>query len=217
MWARVGLCVLAATCVGSPALAERAPGEHHHDGFYLQVGLGPSMIRDDYDTSGGGILFGQSRGTITGYGHSQHLAIGGAVAPGFILAGAVVVDIARTTSADYEGAPVDPDESYALLTLGPMVDFYFDPDAGFHALLGLGLGVTSGVQPEGVDGGSSSGYGLFAGIGHEWWISSQWGLGALLRVQYVAGTESVVTLISDTQEIDHRALGVALLFSATYN
>jgi hypothetical protein len=217
MWARVGSIVLAAACVSSPAVGQRAAGERHHDGFYLQLGLGGSTIRDSYDMSGGGLLFGEGSGTVTGFGTAQHLAIGGALAPGFILAGAVVVDVARTTSVELDGAKVNPDEGYALLTLGPMVDYYFDPDAGFHALAGFGWGLTSGVQPEGIDGGSASGYGVFVGVGNEWWISSEWGIGALLRVQYVSAREAPVVLLTDDLVIDHSALGIALMFSATYN
>lgn len=207
--------VLGALALSLPARAES--GARHHDGFYAQLAVGPSMIRDGYESSGGGFLFDDTRGTVTGFGHSQHIAIGGAIAPGLNLAGGAVVDIARTTSVEYEGEPTHPPDDYAVLTMGPLVDWYFDPNAGFHALLGFGLGVTSGVEPEGVEGGSSSGLGMFAGAGYEWWIADEWGLGALLRVQYVRGTESIVTLISDTFEIEHEALGIALMFSATYN
>ena len=208
--------VALALVTSAPALAQTS-GVRHHDGFYAEIALGPSMIRDSFESGEGTVFFERTEGTVTGYGHSQHIAIGGSVAPGLVIAGAAAVDIARTTSADSEGGAVNPDDDYAIITLGPMVDWWFDPDAGFHALLGFGFGATSGVQPEGADGGSASGLGVFAGIGHKWWISDEWGLGALLRVNHVRGTESVVTIITDTYEIEHQALGFALMFSATYH
>lgn len=207
-----------ALSLAPPARGQRAPGEHVHDGFYVQLGLGPSLIRDSYDTSGGGILFDDSQGTVSGFGHAQHLAIGGAVAPGLVIAGALLVDIAHTTSADYEGAAIHPKDRYALFAMGPLVDWYFDPEAGLHALVGGGFGVASSVEPEGVDDSSSaSGYALFAGLGHEWWIAEQWGMGALLRVTHVRAEESVLTLITDTYEVHHSGVGIALMLSATYN
>jgi hypothetical protein len=222
---RIAQAALATTLAfaghGVPAFGQappaRAPGERTHDGFYLQVALGPTVIRDSFESGDGNALFADTSGTVTGFGHAQHLAIGGALAPGFILAGAAAVDIARTTSTDYEGARVNPEQSYALLTFGPMVDYYFDEHGGWHALLGGGFGVTSGVQPDGVEGGAGSGYGFFAGVGHEWWVSEQWGIGALLRAQYVRAEESVTLIFIDTYKVQHSALGVALMFSATYN
>lgn len=202
-----------------PALAAepRPPGHYVHDGFYAQLALGAGMIRDSFESGDGNFFFDDTRGTVKGFGHSQHFAIGGAIAPGLALAGAAAGDIARTTSTDFEGGRVSPEESYAVLTLGPMLDFYFDPRGGLHALAGGGLGVTSPVQPDGVDGGGTTGFGVFAGVGYEWWIAPQWGIGALLRVQYVRAEESVTTLIVDTYKVDHSAVGTALMFSATYN
>ena len=217
---RVILPALAVGALARSALADepRKPGEYVHDGFYVQLAVGPSLIRDSFESGDGNFFFDDTKGTVTGFGHSQHVAIGGALGPGLVLAGAAAADIARTTSADYDGGAVEPEESYVLLTMGPMLDFYFQPEGGFHALVGGGFGITSGVRPDGVsEGGAASGYGLFTGVGYEWWVSPQWGLGALLRLQYVRAEESVVLILVDTYKVEHSAVGVALMMSATYN
>ena len=195
---------------------ERGPGERHHDGVYVRIALGVSYLHDSYESNGDNVFFGDSKGTITGFGQANELAIGGALAPGLILAGAMVMDLARTTHADYSGEPVHPKDAYVMATFGPMVDYYFDPNAGLHLEAGGGLGIVSGVQPEGVDGGGGTGFGLFCGVGNEWWIAKQWALGGLLRLHYVSAHESEFAIF-DTLRVDHRALGVALLFDATFN
>jgi hypothetical protein len=206
-----------ATSAGAQPEPGRAPGEYFHNGLYVRIGLGGTFVRDSFESGEGNALFGKTSGSVTGAGTSHQFAIGGAIVPGFVLAGGVVSDIAWTTSVDADGEAVEPDDSFALLTLGPMIDYYFDPEAGFHALFGGGFGVTSGVQPEGSDGGAATGLGLFAGFGHEWWVSEQWGIGGLLRAQYVRAEEAVVLLLIDTYKVHHNALGLSLLFTATYN
>ena len=197
--------------------APPAPGAYTHDGFYLRLALGADMLRDSFSASSdNNLLFGDSSGTVKGFGEAHEIAVGAAIVPGFILAGAAVVDIARTTSVSQTGYEVDPGNSYAMITLGPMVDYYPFSTNGFHAQAGAGLGVVSGVQPKGAKGGSGSGIGAFAGVGHEWWVAKQWGLGALLRMQFVSAKESEFALF-DTYTAHHSALAFALLFSATYN
>lgn len=221
MKAHCGLALALALSWATSAVAEprapRQPGVRYHDGFFARLAIGPTMVRDSFEGHTEGWLFGDTQGTVTGYGHAQEIAIGGSVAPGLSLAGAVATDIARTTDTEYDGYPVSPEESYAVLTMGPMVDYYPDPEGGFHLNVGVGLGVTSGVQPKGGDGGSASGLGMFAGAGYDFWIADQWALGFMGRAHYVTATETIVVLIADSYEVEHRALAFGLFFTATYN
>jgi hypothetical protein len=175
------------------------------------------MLHDSFKARSSGVFFGDTDGTVTGFGQANEIAVGGAIVPGVIVAGAFVADIARTTKTDATGYPVSPSNSYVLATLGPLLDVYPDPAGGFHLQAGGGFGLTSGVQPQGASGGSGVGFGLFAGTGYEWWISPQWGLGALLRLQYVSAHESESVLFFESYDVDHRGIGASLLLSATYN
>lgn len=207
----MGLVVLS---LSSTALAESKP--HTHDGAYVQLALGPSRAQDDYVLEGTG-LFGDSSGTVSGFGEGHQVAVGGALFPGFNLAGAAVVDIALSPKVENEGEAVEDIDSFALLTFGPMIDFYPQATGGFHVEAGVGFGVTSGVAPDGADGGGASGIGFFGGVGYELWIAKEWGMGGLLRLHHVRSTERADTLILGEIDVEHRAFAVALLFSATYN
>jgi hypothetical protein len=199
--------------LSSTALAESQP--HTHDGFYVQLALGPSRLQDDYEIEGTG-LFGDGSGTVSGFGEGHQVVVGGALFPGFILAGAAVADVAFSAEVESDGTAVESD-SFGMVSFGPMIDFYPQATGGFHIEAGFGFGVTSGVTPEGVDGGGASGIGFFGGVGYELWIAKEWGMGGLLRVHHVRATESADTLIAGELDVTHRALAVSLLFSATYN
>lgn len=200
-----------------PSATVKPPGEHHHDGFFLRITAGVSYLRDAYEASSGSALVDvNGSGTVTGFGQAHELSIGGAVAPGLILAGAYAADIARTTKTQSDGTPANADNAYVLATIGPMVDFYPNPGGGLHFELGVGFGVSSGVQPEGFDGGAGTGVGVFVGGGYEWWVAPQWGLGGLLRLHGLS-TREQHALIFDELVVDHRAIALSLMFAATYN
>jgi hypothetical protein len=187
-----------------------------HDGFYVQLAIGPSRSQDDYEVTGTG-LFGDSSGKATGFGEGHQVAVGGALFPGFVLAGAAVADVAFSTKIENEGEAVSSDDSFGMVSFGPLLDFYPQPSGGFHVQAGFGFGIASGIAPEGVDGGGAAGIGFFGGVGYELWIADEWGVGGLLRLHHVRAQESADTLIAGKLDIEHRALAVALMFSATYN
>ncbi len=134
-----------------------------------------------------------------------------------IIAGAGIADTVFSPSVDSSGEPVDPGKTFAMVSFGPLIDYYPDPEAGLHVEAGVGFGVTSGVPPKGADGTAASGLGLFGGVGYERWIADQWALGGLVRVHYVRAHENADTLLLGGYDVEHRALAFALLFVATYN
>lgn len=196
------------------ALAQSPP--RTHDGFYAQLALGVSRSQNDYTAEGQGI-FTDAEGTVSGFGEGHQVAIGGAIVPGLIIAGAGVADLVFSPKLENEGEDVEVDDTFAMVSFGPLVDFYPDAHGGFHVQAGVGFGVVSGVQPEGVDSGGASGLGIFGGVGYELWIADQWEIGGLLRLHHVRATESADTLLFGEYDAKHRALAVALMFSATYN
>jgi len=74
-------------------------------------------------------------------------------------------------------------------TFGPFVDYYPSAALGWHvqALVGyasLAYADHNEATPHGI--------GLMAGLGHDWWLSKRWSIGALLRLHY-ANTHAAST------------------------
>jgi hypothetical protein len=218
---RVGAsCLLAAVALFAlPARGEqRLPGEYHHDGVYVRLGAGVGVVRDSVHMTLGGSSGFDEKGTVTGFGQANELAVGGALAPGLILAGGFFLNVAYGVSRDFGDVDTQSGDGYAVLTWGPLVDYYPDPDGGLHFELGFGLGATSGVAPASRDdAGGATGYGLILGVGQEWWIAKQWAMGGMLRLQHVEAKDNIVTLLGPELDADHSANAVSLMFTATFN
>lgn len=196
----------------------RQPGERYHDGVYVRLGAGVGFVRDSVKMSRDGINGFEQEGTVTGFGQANELAVGGALAPGLILAGGFFLNAAYGVKEDFGDLETRTKGGYAVATFGPLVDYYLHPERGLHLQLGFGLGVTSGVVPESMDEPSgASGYGVVFGVGHEWWIAKQWGMGALLRLQHVSAEDNIVTLLGPEFDAKHSALALGLMFTATLN
>ena len=152
--------------------------------------------------------------TAAGPAFSFDLAIGGAIKPGLILAGAYsvyAVGDAKLTN-DTRRAPVAHDTQLTLLSA--MIDLYPNPKEGFH--FGGGLGVATvrlrAAENAGDDLGIQTGVGITPHVGYEWWVGNYWGMGILGRFVYARSRGSY----SGGTETDNH-VGAAVLFSATYN
>jgi hypothetical protein len=83
------------------------------------------------------------------------------------------------------GRRVSPDDDSVKLTqlrLGPFVDYYPDPERGFHGTATVALVVqfesdTKGDAIEPV----AYGWSLATGVGHEWFVSNEVSFGFLAR------------------------------------
>lgn len=213
-----GLAALLLTAHAGAADPPRQPGEYFHDGVYVRLGAGVGLVRDSVRMRQTGAFGFEQEGTVTGFGQANELAVGGALAPGLILAGGFFLNAAYGVSADFGDVDTVVSDGYAVVTFGPMVDFYPDPRGGLHFELGFGLGATSGVAPKSLDDpGGASGYGVAIGAGYEWWIAKQWAMGALLRLQHVQAEDNIVTLLGPEFDADHSANALGLMFTATFN
>jgi hypothetical protein len=81
--------------------------------------------------------------------------------------------------------PDDDSVKLLLLRIGPLIDWYPEPDRGFHALAAAGLMVqietdTKGNPLEPIAFGAS----LSTGVGNEWFLSNELSLGILGRVSF---------------------------------
>ena len=156
------------------------------DGFYLRSISGVAHLS----------VWGEGpRGdaALSGMGSSSTVAIGGTPVRGLVLAGTLET---LTLTAEFEGGPfgdvtipLGEDEvdassnaTVAHLQLGALVDWYPDPDAGWHVGLGGGLGLLSLVNH--ADNGVMVGVGAAGAVvgGHDWLIGRKWSIGLGLRV-----------------------------------
>jgi hypothetical protein len=162
----------------------RAPeGPYCHDGLYLRLGLGPAY--SSFLGTGP-----QGSASISGTGVAFSVAIGGPVARGFVVGGTLrfADGVGR-----FKGSPADATgtgSGYFGQIGSLFVDWYPDPERGWHAGAVAGLGNSGVTDSRGRD---SSAVGFAFGVlaGHDWWIGPQWSLGVLMSL--LSSTSATMT------------------------
>jgi len=219
--------VLVSAAAATEASASADPSRTHH-GLYVRLAAGGSYFSDAVE-SDPLPLIGTVSGTLKGGAISAEAAIGGSIAPGFVAGGALFVSYLPSpsaTNASSKGAPfsgpigeLDFDPT-TITVIGPFVDYYFNPNLGFHVQGCVGYGLLSfgeGNQPGGgtlhVNAQTGSGLAAVVGGGYEWWVSESWGVGVL--GQLMMGWGSGDDTMSHTWK--HQVLVPGLLVSATMN
>jgi len=171
-----------------PAPREFVSGRalYRHQGFYLSAGGGLAVL-----SAWGSGPSGSA--SITGVGSESDVAIGGTVAPGLVI-GAV----ARTwsISGTFKGGPAisatatyftngQPSTSRLTLSgnarattieLGAFLDWYPNPENGWHLGGSLGLGGMTVIDDAAT---SSASVGIAVSLygGYQWWLGPAWSLG----------------------------------------
>ncbi|MFW5739308.1 MAG: outer membrane beta-barrel protein, partial [Myxococcota bacterium] len=138
--------------------------------------------------------------------------------PGLVIGGAI--SGVSVTEPDYEakrnGETTDgtlEDTTVTQSNIGLLIDYYFDPEGGFHMQGLLGLGVLAvEYDNEDIDDRSATGPSLALGLGYEGWVGEQWGIGGLFRLTAAALTED-----EDDVKLNHSVLTPAILFTATHH
>jgi hypothetical protein len=190
----------------SPALAEPlspAPGlsgpvgpppdegARVHDGFYLRVGWGFGVFDERLesdDLASGGSIKARNRGISS----TSDIAIGGTVAPGWVIGGLIgsvdmIASTLRTSGASLTEIPTEIDPGLRNSSLiGPFVDWYPNVRGGFHAQAAIGL-ATLTPRLFGHPATDDSEYlavggGLMLGAGYEWWVADEWSIGVLTQL-----------------------------------
>jgi hypothetical protein len=157
-----------------PTAAEPRPTRH---GFFLRIGLGIGLRRDG--VSGG------TDGTVSGVGFAGELAFGWTLLPGFVVGGALYSDLASSPTFTSEAGAKQDLGSTHMTMLGAMADWYVRPEeSGFHFQAALTFAVVAvDYKNAGVSvGRDASGIGAMLGVGYEWPIAAEWGLGILGRL-----------------------------------
>lgn len=189
----------AAIALKTDTVPPRAAGRSHR-GLYLRLGTGPSFVT----LRGHGPTGGSA--SITDAGAGGFIALGGAVAPGLVLAGTIQ---GTGFNAKFKGGPfenatsVDANgETHAVSRraeggfgmIGVLVDWYPEPKGGWHTGLATGLGaiaLTNAADNRDV-AGLNFGGSVFGG--YDWALGHNWALG----LQLTASGATTTKLKEDT-------------------
>jgi hypothetical protein len=224
---RTGWCVATlATLTFANARPASAQTSKYHHGIYVRVAGGLGFFSDAVDSDPLPPLGSTAEGTLKGVAINTELAVGGSIAPGLVLGGALFVNhmpsLKTTDGQIHTGSfttftnEIDFDPT-TLTVIGPFGDYYFDPTGGFHVQASLGYGILSLGQGRGapipIRDQTGSGFSAEVGVGYEWWVSSSWGVGVLGQLMFGLGSGK------DTGDNTwrHRVLIPGLLVSATMN
>lgn len=202
----------------APPMRLAPPSDHHpyrphgrvHEGFYLRLGSGPS-----FTTLRGHGPSGSA--SITDSGTSGFIAIGGALAPGLVLAGTLQ---GTAFNADFKGGPLTDatvrsngqtrsasrkaDGGFGML--GILVDWYPRPAGGWHTGFATGVGAVglTNTADDSDLGGLNFAGSVFGG--YDWALGRKWALG----LQLTASGATRTKLKDDFDSHDSRDSGYRL-------
>lgn len=178
-------------------------GARVHDGFYLRVSAGFAAYDERLDSGDlplGGSLAGRNRGIAS----VSDVAIGGTVAPGWVIGGGIfsadlLASTLRTSGSGLSGVPAELDPGLrGSSVFAPFVDWYPNVRGGFHARGALGL-ATLTPRVFGHPATERSEYlavggGLVLGVGYDWWVADEWSIGVM--------SQAVARLMIGTDDAD---------------
>ncbi len=204
--------VLAAVAFAPSALAQEhdpgvrdpdaSSGERTHDGFYFHTDAGFGYYNAESE--------GQFGEAFSGLTTAISVLLGGSPMAGLAVGGGLSVDYASSPTYSVGGREIElQNVSQMLLSIGPFVDFYPDPQGGLHFLGMVGWGGLETSVDGNVGGSDPVGTVFTLGAGYDFWISSEWSAGLLGRVAYAS--------MSFNGVVDYTAIAPALLGTITYN
>jgi hypothetical protein len=181
------------------------PGYHQHDGFYLRLHGGGGYLTTTESYLGKTL---KTSGGAGGFG----VAIGGALMPNLILYGefmGLFVSDPTVSSPYYSGT--QSGVTMAMISFGPGMAYYLEPiNMYFSGTLTFTQLSLSSSDTNEKFAESNVGFGFSLEVGKEWWVSTDWGLGAAFQFQFASMKD---------KDIDAQitGLGFVVLLSATYN
>jgi hypothetical protein len=217
-----GFPLLAAAALAglvSPGTA-RGDTARQHDGFFLRVGLGGSSLgmRREGRVGLGTPKYYTGESTIAGRTGAFELSIGGALAPGVVLAGTFASDRLSEPTLDQGSSSTRLPGPLTFARLGIAMDWYPDPRGGLHLGAGASLAGAWVKSPppaftEYLGGGGGA---LSAHVGYGFWVGEQWSLAALLRATG-ARLRGETTQLGITGREDDTVKSLSLLIGAVFN
>ena len=193
---------------------------YRHDGFFLRVALGGayswgSGSLDTVDDSLGPP--GERRFDFRGGGLTLQLAMGGTLANGLVVGGLMHTAGALSPTYEFEHGPVIEGGSVGQGVMGPFIDYYFDPEAGFHLQFAAPLALV--ILEQEADRRfptenflSVYALGAIVGTGYEFFVGPEFAMGLLVAFHFTAGN-----LVGQETRGDIVTTGVGALFSVTHH
>lgn len=197
----------------------RTRGRHYHDGFYARLSTGFSVqgTLEKFDAVPGDVTYRNG-------GISFDALLGGTPTPGLVIGGGLLVDLGghpnvrvREGSTDVaDAAHASSKQGTGLFLIGPMIDGFPNPRGGLH-IGGLIGPAYVGIKDQ--QGNASSGFGLSAWIGYDWWVADDWSIGGLLRLSAArTGLDRTIGPGDGTRTTTGLSTGsLALMFTALYH
>jgi hypothetical protein len=212
----------------SPAASAAKPssGAHRHNGFYMRFGLGLAGASSATDATSSNVAINGGGIDVSSFAVPLELAIGGTPAPGFVIGVGSYGSIWPTPHATLKnfGRSFESDAGPVVVSsLGPFVDYYFDPEKGLHGQFGVAFASASAARS--TDSGvavrvpsqdfAGKGWSAMGGFGWESWIGQEWSMGILGRLQY--GELALESTSNSIDKMPTRFLVVGALASITYH
>jgi hypothetical protein len=187
----------------SPPVPAADPTVHRHLGFFLRLDGGLGYMGSS--TSMGGV-----NASMAGVAIPFGIAIGGAVAENFILAGDLWGTVAVAPSFTLGGQTTSASKSsFSLGGFGLNLTYYFMPGNIYISVTPSIVALS--IKSSDTTSNSQAGFGTKFGLGKEWWVGDHWGLG--LAAQFFLG----INQDTGTNPPTWTTLGGGPAFSATYN
>ncbi|WP_224369540.1 outer membrane beta-barrel protein [Hyalangium versicolor] len=190
-WILAAVIFTASTATASPET---------HDGIYLrlQTGLGYTSASNDAFTLKGG-------------SGGLNVELGFALFRNFIIAGKLFGTTTPSPDLKIGGVTFENDDEDLRSNFGAAgvgLTYYIMPAnvylSGALTVTKLGL-----VRNDENLGETKTGQGLHFGIGKEWWLADEWGLGL--------GAELALARVPDESDTTWKAVSALVLLSVTYN
>ncbi len=181
----------------------RDDGVHQHDGFYLRLQLGggythAGVADEDFAVKGGAAAI--------------NAEFGGALFENFILYGKLYGTSAPNPDIEVGDITVEgrnDDASQNIGALGAGVAYYIMP-ANVYLSGALSFAQLSVDEDGDTVAETDIGGALHLGIGKEWWVSDNWGLGI--------GAEVAFARIPEQDDVvDWNVVNAMVFFTATFN
>lgn len=198
----VALAVLLAA--GTAQAQESRSGVHTHDGFFLQMDLGPGWLGTSAEQGGTELDLSGGAGQFS-------IGLGGALTRNFILAGQLWSVAVADPTVEVNGNEVgEADATLSLTGIGVQLVYYFMP-------LNLYLSATPSITWLSIDDGAASGdseagFGMKLAVGKEWWVSDNWALGLNGQFAFSSNDDS-----EEAGAPNWDTIWVGAAFSATFN
>lgn len=177
---------------------------HTRDGFFLGFHLS-----GDYLILNSSADFPNFDTKAKGFGGGFDFLIGGTPSEGLAVGAILGGRHFPTPSFEVDGVSGEAAFDYDLFHVGAFVDYYTDPESGFHM-----LGEVSYLWIDGsgdlVTQQNLKGVGLAVGLGYDWWVSDGWSLGLLGRFTFSP-------LHRDEYDSSNQLYLPSLAFTATYH